>query len=36
MIRPCGSADMQVLSSIVKDAAQAYKGVIPHDCWREF
>jgi GNAT superfamily N-acetyltransferase len=34
-IRPCGAADLPALFSIVNDAAQAYKGVIPSDCWRE-
>ena len=34
-IRPCGPADLPALFSIVNDAAQAYKGVIPSDCWRE-
>ena len=35
MIRPCGDADVPALLEIVNDAAQAYKGVIPADCWRE-
>ena len=34
-IRPCGAADLPALFSIVNDAAQAYKGVIPADCWHE-
>jgi len=34
-IRPCGMADLPALFSIVNDAAQAYKGVIPDDCWHE-
>src|SRR5437899_8792349 len=34
-IRPCGLADLPALFSIVNDAAQAYKGVIPADCWHE-
>ncbi|TMB08668.1 MAG: GNAT family N-acetyltransferase, partial [Deltaproteobacteria bacterium] len=34
-IRPCAAADLPALFSIVNDAAQAYKGVIPADCWHE-
>ena len=34
-IRPCEAADLPALFSIVNDAAQAYKGVIPADCWHE-
>ena len=34
-IRPCGLADLPALFSIVNDAAQAYKGVIPADRWHE-
>jgi GNAT superfamily N-acetyltransferase len=34
-IRPCEAADLPALFSIINDAAQAYKGVIPADCWRE-
>jgi GNAT superfamily N-acetyltransferase len=34
-IRPCGAADLPALFTIVNDAAQAYKGVIPADCWHE-
>jgi len=34
-IRPCTVADLPALFSIVNDAAQAYKGVIPADCWHE-
>ncbi len=35
ILRPCGTADLPALFSIVNDAAQAYKGVIPADCWHE-
>jgi GNAT superfamily N-acetyltransferase len=35
MIRKCNDGDFETLSSIVNDAAQAYKGVIPADCWHE-
>ena len=34
-IRPCGVADLPALFSIVNDAAQAYNGVIPADCWHD-
>jgi GNAT superfamily N-acetyltransferase len=34
-IRPCGAADLPALFSIINDAAQAYRGVIPADCWHE-
>lgn len=35
MIRPCVPADFDAIHAIVNDAAQAYKGVIPPDCWHE-
>ena len=35
MIRKCGEADFEAIFEIVNDAAAAYKGVIPADCWRE-
>jgi GNAT superfamily N-acetyltransferase len=35
VIRKCGSDDFEEMFSIVNDAAQAYKGVIPADCWKE-
>ena len=35
MIRQCDSTDFRTISSIINDAAQAYKGVIPADCWKE-
>jgi GNAT superfamily N-acetyltransferase len=34
-IRPCAAPDLPALFSIINDAAQAYKGVIPADCWHE-
>jgi GNAT superfamily N-acetyltransferase len=34
-IRPCREADLAALFSIINDAAQAYQGVIPADCWHE-
>ena len=35
MIRKCGEADFEAIFEIINDAAAAYKGVIPADCWRE-
>ena len=35
MIRPCTAADVPAIESIVNDAAQAYRGAIPADCWHE-
>jgi len=34
-IRPCTPADTGVIDAIINDAAIAYKGVIPDDCWHE-
>jgi len=35
MIRQCDDTDFEMIYSIINDAAQAYKGVIPADCWKE-
>lgn len=35
MIRPCTEADFDAIHAIINDAAQAYRGVIPSDCWHE-
>lgn len=35
MIRPCTPRDFHTVHEIVNDAAMAYKGVIPADCWHE-
>jgi N-acetylglutamate synthase-like GNAT family acetyltransferase len=35
MIRECSEADVDVITSIVNEAALAYRGVIPADCWHE-
>jgi N-acetylglutamate synthase-like GNAT family acetyltransferase len=35
MIRKCTDSDFEVILKIINDAAQAYKGVIPMDCWHE-
>lgn len=33
--RRCTETDLDTLSDIINDAAQAYKGIIPADCWHE-
>jgi N-acetylglutamate synthase-like GNAT family acetyltransferase len=35
MIRRCDNSDFEMIYAVINDAAQAYKGVIPHDCWKE-
>jgi GNAT superfamily N-acetyltransferase len=35
MIRQCTEKDFDEIFVIINDAAQAYKGVIPADCWHE-
>jgi N-acetylglutamate synthase-like GNAT family acetyltransferase len=35
MIRRCTSNDFHRIYEIINDSAQAYKGVIPPDCWHE-
>jgi GNAT superfamily N-acetyltransferase len=35
MIRKCADSDFEMILGIVNDAAQAYKGIIPEDCWHE-
>ena len=35
MIRQCTEADIDSICLIVNNAAQAYKGKIPADCWKE-
>ena len=35
MIRPCTAADVPVIDSIINEAAEKYRGVIPTDCWHE-
>lgn len=35
MIRKCTESDFEGILEIINDAAQAYKGVIPVDCWHE-
>jgi GNAT superfamily N-acetyltransferase len=35
IIRRCLDDDFESIYAIINDAAQAYKGVIPVDCWKE-
>ena len=35
MIRDCGPDDFAAMVEIINDAAAAYRGVIPADCWHE-
>jgi len=34
-MRRCGSSDFGMIYLIINDAATAYRGVIPEDCWKE-
>ena len=35
VIRQCDHSDFEVIYEVINDAAQAYHGVIPADCWKE-
>jgi GNAT superfamily N-acetyltransferase len=35
MIRRCTDADLPAIDAIINQAAEAYRGVIPADCWHE-
>ena len=35
MIRRCTDGDVAVMDSIINEAAEKYRGVIPADCWHE-
>lgn len=35
MLRPCGSDDVAAIHAIINEAAQACRGVIPADRWKE-
>jgi N-acetylglutamate synthase-like GNAT family acetyltransferase len=35
MIRQCTDTDVAAIDAIINEAAQAYRGVIPIDCWHE-
>ena len=34
-VRPCGDQETASILHIINTAAQAYRGVIPQDCWHE-
>jgi GNAT superfamily N-acetyltransferase len=35
MIRRCGAEDFEAIYAIINDGAEAYRGVMPADCWTE-
>jgi GNAT superfamily N-acetyltransferase len=35
VIRPCSDGDLSRVYDIINDAATAYRGAIPDDCWHE-
>lgn len=35
MIRPCTEADLVTVDAIINAAAEAYRGIIPTDCWHD-
>ena len=35
MIRRCNRDDFETVYAIINDAAEAYKGIIPEDRWKE-
>lgn len=35
MIRECRAQDFEGMYAIINEAAEAYRGVIPKDCWKE-
>ncbi|SRR6266481_4399485 len=35
MIRSCSDDDIPAINAIINEAAHAYRGVIPDDCWHE-
>lgn len=35
MIRPCPPDEAEAILAVINDAARAYRGVIPDDCWKE-
>ena len=35
MIRQCNDSDFEAIYFIINDAAEAYRSVIPDDCWHE-
>ena len=35
MIRQCCDTDIPTIQAVINEAARAYEGVIPQDCWHE-
>ena len=35
IIRRCSGADFPAIEAVINQAAEAYRGVIPADCWHE-
>lgn len=35
MIRQCVDADFPIMEAVINEAAEAYRGAIPPDCWHE-
>ena len=35
VIRPCAGSEFEIVHEIINDAAQAYRGALPGDCWKE-
>ena len=35
MIRRCRETDVPTIGTIINEAAEAYRDVIPHDCWHD-
>lgn len=35
MIHSCESSDIAAILTVVNDASEAYRGVVPADCWKE-
>ena len=35
MIRACTAGDFESINAVINEAADAYRGVIPEDCWHE-
>ncbi len=34
-IRPCDEREVPAILAVINDAAEAYRGAIPDDCWKE-
>src|SRR5690349_25041114 len=35
MIRRCNDSDLPAIEAVINEAAEAYRGEIPPDCWHE-